>query len=82
FLFRLLYLVWVIRNLHSSATGKQMGRSCVVQPDCESEDNEDAECAPVSVSWEGSAEMQSGDILLVRIDDTGPCIVHSKTSKP
>ncbi|XP_069704556.1 delta and Notch-like epidermal growth factor-related receptor isoform X2 [Periplaneta americana] len=41
-----------------------------VQPDCESEDNEDAECAPVSVSWEGSAEMQSGDILLVRIDDS------------
>lgn len=41
-----------------------------VQPDCESEDNEEAECAPVSVSWEGSAEMQSGDILLVRIDDS------------
>lgn len=41
-----------------------------VQPDCEGEDNEEAECAPVSVSWEGSAEMQSGDILLVRIDDT------------
>jgi len=24
-----------------------------LQPDCESEDNEEAECAPVSVSWEG-----------------------------
>jgi hypothetical protein len=44
--------------------------SLQVQPDCESEDNEEAECAPVSVSWEGSAEMQSGDILLVRIDDS------------
>lgn len=44
---------------------------CVqVQPDCEGDDNEEVECAPVSVSWEGSAEMQSGDILLVRIDDT------------
>jgi hypothetical protein len=41
-----------------------------VQPDCDSEDNGDGECAPVSVSWEGSAEMQSGDILLVRIDDS------------
>jgi hypothetical protein len=41
-----------------------------VQPDCESEDNGEGECAPVSVSWEGSAEMQSGDILLVRIDDS------------
>jgi hypothetical protein len=41
-----------------------------VQPDYESEDNDEAECAPVSVSWEGSAEMQSGDILLVRIDDS------------
>ncbi|XP_067010904.2 delta and Notch-like epidermal growth factor-related receptor [Anabrus simplex] len=40
----------------------------IVPPDCESDDAED-ECAPVSVSWEGSSEMQSGDILLVRIDD-------------
>jgi hypothetical protein len=41
-----------------------------VQPDCEGDDNDEAESAPVSVSWEGSAEMQSGDILLVRIDDS------------
>ncbi|PNF26173.1 hypothetical protein B7P43_G04444 [Cryptotermes secundus] len=41
-----------------------------VQPDCEGEDNDEAESAPASVSWEGSAEMQSGDILLVRIDDS------------
>lgn len=41
-----------------------------VQPDGESEDNEEAECAPASVSWEGSVEMQSGDILLVRIDES------------
>lgn len=41
-----------------------------VQPDCEVEDNDEAESAPASVSWEGSAEMQSGDILLVRIDDS------------
>jgi hypothetical protein len=40
------------------------------QPDCEGEDNDEAESAPASVSWEGSAEMQSGDILLVRIDDS------------
>lgn len=29
----------------------------------------DEECLPMVLSWEGAAEVQSGDILLVRIDD-------------
>lgn len=28
------------------------------------------ECPPVIVSWEGSADIQSGDILIVRIADS------------
>ncbi|XP_049771165.1 delta and Notch-like epidermal growth factor-related receptor, partial [Schistocerca cancellata] len=43
----------------------------IVTPDCEGEEVEEGgDCAPVSVSWEGGAELQSGDVLLVRIDDT------------
>ncbi|XP_046991885.1 delta and Notch-like epidermal growth factor-related receptor [Schistocerca americana] len=43
----------------------------IVTPDCEGEEAEEGgDCAPVSVSWEGGAELQSGDVLLVRIDDT------------
>lgn len=30
----------------------------------------DDECPPVIVSWEGSADIQSGDILIVRIADS------------
>lgn len=30
----------------------------------------DEECPPVIVSWEGSADIQSGDILIVRIVDS------------
>lgn len=30
----------------------------------------DEECPPVVVSWEGSADIQSGDILIVRIADS------------
>lgn len=32
----------------------------------------DDECHPVIVSWEGSADIQSGDILIVRIKDPVP----------
>lgn len=30
----------------------------------------DDECPPVIVSWEGSVDIQSGDILIVRIADS------------
>lgn len=30
----------------------------------------DEECPPVVVSWEGTADIQSGDILIVRISDS------------
>ncbi|GLG96431.1 Protein of unknown function [Gryllus bimaculatus] len=29
----------------------------------------DEGCPPLSVSWEGAAELQAGDVLIVRIDD-------------
>lgn len=29
-----------------------------------------ADCMPMIISWEGVAEIQSGDVLIVEIDDT------------
>lgn len=29
-----------------------------------------ADCMPMIISWEGAAEIQSGDVLIVEIDDT------------
>lgn len=29
-----------------------------------------ADCLPMTISWEGVAEIQSGDVLIVEIDDT------------
>lgn len=28
------------------------------------------DCMPMIISWEGAAEIQSGDVLIVEIDDT------------
>lgn len=30
----------------------------------------DGDCMPMTISWDGAAEIQSGDILIVEIDDT------------
>jgi hypothetical protein len=42
--------------------------------------NED-DCLPMVLSWEGAAEVQSGDILLVRIDDSQLALAHSLTNR-
>lgn len=28
------------------------------------------DCSPTTISWEGTADIQSGDVLLVEIDDS------------
>ncbi|XP_077294569.1 delta and Notch-like EGF repeat containing weary [Arctopsyche grandis] len=37
----------------------------------------DDDCLPMVLSWGGAAEVQSGDILLVRIDDSQLTLAHS-----
>lgn len=30
----------------------------------------EGDCLPMTISWDGAAEIQSGDILIIEIDDT------------
>lgn len=32
--------------------------------------SDSGDCMPMIISWEGAAEIQSGDVLIVEIDDT------------
>lgn len=53
------FVVWMAEECAGSGGGGGVTQGAVEE-----------ECPPVIVSWEGSADIQSGDILIVRISDS------------
>ena len=53
-----------------------------ISEECVGARGDEGDCPPVIVSWEGSADIQSGDILIVRIEDSSlDTFIHAEANE-